>query len=92
MHGYCWFSNFIYNFSKSKIIIFNYYYFKFNYTRISWSKGYKCNYRDIDEINVILISVSVGLITVCFYIAVRLLSKKETKLFEEKKKTSIFKF
>jgi hypothetical protein len=49
----------------------------FNYTRIAWSKGYKCNYRDIDELNVFLISGSFTLATVLFYILMRIFNKKE---------------
>ena len=49
----------------------------FNYTRIAWSKGYKCSYRDIDELNVFLISGSFTLATVLFYILMRIFNKKE---------------
>jgi hypothetical protein len=50
---------------------------KFNYTRISWSKGYKCNYRKIDEANILIISGTFISATTLFYLALRLLYKKE---------------
>jgi len=49
----------------------------FNYTRIAWSKGYKCSYRQIDELNIFLISGSFAVATVLFYILMRIFNKKE---------------
>lgn len=51
----------------------------FNYTRITWSKGYKCSYRDIDELYVNLISGFVITLTLGFYVLVRLISRKEAR-------------
>ena len=49
----------------------------YNYTRIAWSKGYKCNYREIDELNLFLISGTFTAATVGFYILMRIFNKKE---------------
>ncbi len=49
----------------------------FNYTRIAWSKGYKCNYRDIDEYSIFIISLSFMIATIAFYIVSRLIFTKE---------------
>ena len=58
--------------------------FQFNYTRITWSKGYKCNYRDIDEVSVVIISVTTILVTILFYVSVRVCNKTEkTKLLNK---------
>lgn len=53
----------------------------FNYTRIAWSKGYKCSYRDIDELNILIICGAFTLATVLFYIVSRLMGKEEKKQF-----------
>jgi len=49
----------------------------FNYTRITWSKGYKCNYRNIDELNVVMINGAVLVFTTLFYIFVRVVHRKD---------------
>jgi hypothetical protein len=49
----------------------------FNFTRISWSKGYKCNYRNIDEYSILIIASSFTLATVAFYMISRLINTKE---------------
>lgn len=56
----------------------------FNYTRITWSKGYKCNYRDIDELRVVLISSFTILATILFYVSIPVIHKKEKQLFQNK--------
>jgi hypothetical protein len=50
----------------------------FNFTRISWSKGYKCSYRNIDEYSILIIALTFTLATVTFYIMSRLINTKET--------------
>ena len=50
----------------------------FNFTRISWSKGYKCSYRNIDEYSILIIALSFTVATVAFYIISRLINTKET--------------
>ena len=62
-----------------KLITKQYISFKFNYTRISWSKGYQCNYRDVDEMNVLIISGTVLVLTISFYITVRLMAHEEKR-------------
>lgn len=56
----------------------------FNYTRITWSKGYKCNYRDIDELPVVIISSTAILASILFYVSVRVCSKKKNHKFMKK--------
>ena len=58
-------------------IFHNIFNLKFNYTRITWSKGYKCNYRNIDELNVVMINGAVLVFTALFYIFVRVVHRKD---------------
>ncbi|CAF0851881.1 unnamed protein product [Brachionus calyciflorus] len=64
----------------------------FNYTRIAWSKGYKCNYRQIDEINILIISGFVVGLTIIFYLVVglRKIEEKREVLKISRKRSYIF--
>lgn len=53
----------------------------FNYTRITWSKGYECNYRDFDTLNVTLISCLTILFPIVFYFSMLAMAKKEKRYF-----------
>jgi hypothetical protein len=66
--------------------------YKFNYTRIVWSKGYKCNYRDIDEMNILIISGSFIVATITFYITVRLIVQEEKRQFIQIRKFIFWSF
>lgn len=53
----------------------------FNYTRVTWSKGYECNYRDFDELNVVLISSFTILASIVFYFLMPVIAEKEKRYF-----------
>lgn len=56
-----------------------------NYTRVIWSKGYQCSYRDPDAINCLVIVTAFTLLTSSFYILMKIFGRKEPK-----KKATIF--
>ncbi len=63
----------------------------FNYTRITWSKGYRCNYKNPDTIYFKIISGTVAVMTIAFYILTKVCGVKEEKQFvsiHRKKSTS----
>jgi hypothetical protein len=65
------------------------FFYKFNYTRIIWSKGYACNYRDIDEMNILIISGTFIVATIAFYIIVRLIVQEEKRHFIQIRKLNL---
>jgi hypothetical protein len=63
----------------------------FNYTRIKWSKGYKCNYKSPDTVYFKIISGLASAMTIAFYTLVKLFGVKEEKKFvpmQRKKSTT----
>ncbi len=51
----------------------------FNYTRIKWSKGYKCNYKNPDTIYFKIISSIAAAMTIAFYMLAKLHGVREEK-------------